>query len=348
MSHPRVQAVTPQLLAALTDSGLAPGAAESGGVAQNTRHSAICDICDEPIVGVRYQCAVCRPSFDLCMSCERSSEELHDPTHAFMKLKAVHASGAVSPPSHRFSPYQLPLDDGDSTPGSFGAFAGLRGAGRFGRWRTPSHQADVMLQAGGEFAHRAVSPLATVSPARGGSPRSGAADDDASAAAAPAAQSVALIEHVSVPMGDEVDPGAQVIKMWSVRNSGASAWQPPVRLSVVSSSGLQLVGNNAVAVDAAVEPGADIIVAADVVVPTEAGVYGLKCALVSPAGVRFSGDVLEMSVVVINASEPQQQLQAQFQHALEPEGWVDGDEDIDDRTDGGGGGGGGARSIDMM
>jgi hypothetical protein len=149
-------------------------------------------------------------------------------------------------------------------------------------------------------------------------------------------------------MGDEVDPGAQVIKMWSVRNSGASAWQPPVRLSVVSSSGLQLVGNNAVAVDAAVEPGADIIVAADVVVPTEAGVYGLKCALVSPAGVRFSGDVLEMSVVVINASEPQQQLQAQFQHALEPEGWVDGDEDIDDRTDGGGGGGGGARSIDMM
>jgi hypothetical protein len=339
MSHPRVQAVTPQLLAALTDSGLAPGAAESGGAAQNARHSAICDICDEPIVGVRYQCTVCRPSFDLCMSCERSSEELHDPTHAFMKLKAVHASGAVSPPSHRFSPYQMPLDDGDSTPGSFGAFAGLRGAGRFGRWRTPSHQADVMLQAGGEFAHRAVSPLATVSPARGGSPRS--ADDDASAPPT-AAQSVALIEHVSVPMGDEVDPGAQVIKMWSVRNSGASAWQPPVRLSVVSSSGLQLVGNNAVAIDAAVEPGADIIVAADVVAPTDAGVYGLKCALVSPAGERFSGDVLEMSVVVINAAEPQTQLHAQFHHALEPEGWVDGDEDVDDGT------GGGARSIDMM
>lgn len=328
MNHPRVQAVAPQLLAALTDAGLP---SEDAAAAASVRHAAICDICDEPIVGTRYSCSVCRPSFDLCSSCERQSEALHDPTHAFVKLKAVHATSGVTPPSRRFSPYEG-LDDGDAPPTSFGGFVrgggggGRSLGGRYGRWRSPSHQADVMLQAGGEFLPRAVSPLATVSPARGSSPHGGG--DEAASSPPPPPQSVEVFEHVSVPLGEEVEPGASLIKMWNVRNTGAHEWNAPVRLSVVTSSGLQLIGNNAVVIDRNVPPAADVIVAADVVVPTDAGVYSLKCALVTPSGARFSGDTLDMSVVVIRPDAASQTATAPPSFA----GDFDADLDVDDRA----------------
>lgn len=50
-------------------------------------HDAICDVCDFPIVGVRFKCLQCH-NYDLCSACEEKFEELkcHDVTHAFLKV----------------------------------------------------------------------------------------------------------------------------------------------------------------------------------------------------------------------------------------------------------------------
>ncbi|KAI9433568.1 hypothetical protein H4582DRAFT_987905 [Lactarius indigo] len=52
-------------------------------------HLQICNGCDEPIIGVRYQCLNCpsKPSsFNLCSDCEVKSYRVHDPMHTFLKI----------------------------------------------------------------------------------------------------------------------------------------------------------------------------------------------------------------------------------------------------------------------
>ncbi|THU92735.1 hypothetical protein K435DRAFT_758000 [Dendrothele bispora CBS 962.96] len=52
-------------------------------------HNMLCNGCDKPIRGVRFQCGSCPSlpaSYNLCSSCEELSYKLHDPTHIFFKL----------------------------------------------------------------------------------------------------------------------------------------------------------------------------------------------------------------------------------------------------------------------
>ncbi|KAH8984040.1 hypothetical protein EDB92DRAFT_1951101 [Lactarius akahatsu] len=52
-------------------------------------HPQICNACDEPMIGVRYQCLNCpsKPSsFNLCSDCEVKSYKVHDPMHVFLKV----------------------------------------------------------------------------------------------------------------------------------------------------------------------------------------------------------------------------------------------------------------------
>merc|ERR1712137_414379 len=51
-------------------------------------HPATCDKCQTRIKGIRYKCLQC-PDYDLCEECEeiQASENFHDPTHTFAKLR---------------------------------------------------------------------------------------------------------------------------------------------------------------------------------------------------------------------------------------------------------------------
>ncbi|KAH9072358.1 hypothetical protein EDB83DRAFT_220538 [Lactarius deliciosus] len=52
-------------------------------------HPQGCNSCEEPIIGVRYQCLSCpsKPSsFNLCSDCEVKSYRVHNPMHTFLKL----------------------------------------------------------------------------------------------------------------------------------------------------------------------------------------------------------------------------------------------------------------------
>merc|ERR1712168_86123 len=51
----------------------------------NVHVGIFCDNCDVTIIGIRYKCGNC-VNYDLCMQCE-AKEDIHDPTHIFVKIK---------------------------------------------------------------------------------------------------------------------------------------------------------------------------------------------------------------------------------------------------------------------
>mmetsp|Transcript_35081 Transcript_35081/g.47909 ORF Transcript_35081/g.47909 Transcript_35081/m.47909 type:complete len:523 (-) Transcript_35081:159-1727(-) len=59
-------------------------------------HPAICDVCEERIVGIRFKCFSC-PDYDLCEKCEQKAGEYHDPSHPFLKMTKPEQRAAFCP-----------------------------------------------------------------------------------------------------------------------------------------------------------------------------------------------------------------------------------------------------------
>jgi len=49
-------------------------------------HNAICDACNQTIIGLRYKCSNC-PDYDLCESCILGDKAAHDPSHKFIPIR---------------------------------------------------------------------------------------------------------------------------------------------------------------------------------------------------------------------------------------------------------------------
>jgi len=49
-------------------------------------HQAICDACNQTIIGLRYKCSNC-PDYDLCEACIVGDTAAHDPTHKFITIR---------------------------------------------------------------------------------------------------------------------------------------------------------------------------------------------------------------------------------------------------------------------
>ena len=91
-----IDEIAPQVFQTLAEGGVV---GEPEGPA--THKNYVCDICEmEPIVGVRYKCAVCE-NFDLCENCE--AKDLHD--HPLVKIrKPEHAPKYISAEVHEEQP----------------------------------------------------------------------------------------------------------------------------------------------------------------------------------------------------------------------------------------------------
>jgi len=82
-----IAAMSPQLMTAhLQSQPKVPVSKKEEEVKTNfTLHDAVCNVCSNRIVGIRYKCTVCS-DFDLCESCEQKDIG-HNEDHSFIKIR---------------------------------------------------------------------------------------------------------------------------------------------------------------------------------------------------------------------------------------------------------------------
>eukprot|EP00731_Ephydatia_muelleri_P019955 Em0012g780a len=98
--------------------GSAPGV--TGGDREMYVHYAVtCNCCEQAIYGVRYKCGNC-VNYDLCESCEARSQEVHCPSHVFLKVKTPTPYSHLSKPLLRRNLYHLTQEGGEEETGSSG------------------------------------------------------------------------------------------------------------------------------------------------------------------------------------------------------------------------------------
>jgi len=104
-----------------------------------------------------------------------------------------------------------------------------------------------------------------------------------------------FVSDVTVEDGTNVNPGQSLVKIWKMRNESTVAWPENTRLAFVG--GDKLANVEAVAVPA-VEPGAEVDIAVDMIAPVKPGRYVGYWRLVAPDGSRF-GQRVWVDVTVI-------------------------------------------------
>lgn len=136
---------------------------------------------------------------------------------------------------------------------------------------------------------------ATLAPAE-----SPAAITTATATAGPCTNDVEYIADLSVPDGTQFEPGAPLLKQWSVRNAGTCDWDADYRLVLVSGNALGARSELALYPARA---GLEAIIEVAMLAPAEPGSYTGRWQARDPAGNVF-GDRIFITIQVIAPATP--------------------------------------------
>ena len=250
-------------------------------------HGVVCDGCGaDPIVGFRFK-SLTKPDFDLCSACEAKPGTRLDDVYHRVEAPVPRGPGPRGPPPSGFFPFGSPFGGppafGSPPPfpppphGFWPRRCGRPGGGGPGGWRG--------CGGGGGWGGGSGGACAPPSPPP---PHSAKLD-------------CRFVADVSLFDGTVVPPGAAVVKMWRVRNTGAAPWPQPLRLV--------RVGGDAIGPAEAEQPpacgglgvGEEAEVAVDVVAPLAPGRYVSYYRLASPNDVRFGQRVWALIVVADEA-----------------------------------------------
>jgi hypothetical protein len=257
-------------------------------------HRATCDGCGMcPIVGVRHKCDVCS-DFDFCDQCRTTAS--HDATHTFSSFQTW----------RDFRSWK----------------EAKKGEGRRCWRRGHKEEAQRAKQQAREEAQRAKHQ------AKEEAQRAKQqAKEEAQRAKQQAKEEarrnkenfprMAFVSDVNLPDGSVIAPGAEVKKMWALKNSGDVAWPATTRIVFCRGDDVHAVPS----VVGAVAPGESVDVAVEFIAPTAAGKYrsrfrleGEKYRIGSPFWVLF-----EVSASETKASANETESSAQVPSAPERE-----------------------------
>lgn len=237
-------------------------------------HAAICDACNQRIVGIRYKCTSC-PDYDLCEACEPNSQTVHDATHTFLKIRRP---TGPHPYFRRWGGRcRRSQQQGEECParGTWG-----NGCGRRRRWaqcQRQQHQEKEGCQTPAGAAPTGC-PFFQRYQSR-------------------------FISDVTVEDGTQFAAGASFVKIWKMRNIGSTAWPEPTRLVFVG--GDTLTNTEAVIVPS-IQPNEEVDITVDMLAPSSPGRYVSKFRLCTPEGTRFGHCVWADITVVESKAEPQE------------------------------------------
>jgi len=244
-------------------------------------HPAICDACNQRIVGIRYKCTSC-PDYDLCEACEVNSQTVHDATHTFLKIRRP------TGPHPYFRRWH-----GWRGCGRRAAAAGQTGdeqqqgpchRGMWGRRRRFGQRFPHCQQQEEKDASTQTSSTATPS----GCPYQ--------------RYHARFISDVTVEDGTQFAPGASFVKIWKMRNVGSFAWPEPTRLVFV---GGDVLSPTETVIVPSLQPGEEVDITVDMVAPSSPGRYVSKFRLCTPEGTRFGHSIwADITVVEPKAEEP--------------------------------------------
>jgi next-to-BRCA1 protein 1 len=225
----------------------APAAPSSTSSTSQVQHHAICDACENRIVGIRYKCTTC-PDYDLCEKCEAKIPSVHDSTHYFLKLRTQLPWGLehvrlASPPTNT-----SPLGRASRCP-----------------YFQPQQQHQTAQPQQDRSGPQYQGPRPRHHPCR-------------------FMLSARFVSDVSVDDGTVLAPNTPFVKVWRLRNDGERAWPEGTTLTHIFGPRLSKVG--AVSVPA-LPAGEEVDVAVEMVAPAEAGHYVSNWRLTGPRGYKF-------------------------------------------------------------
>lgn len=243
-------------------------------------HPAICDACDQQIVGIRYKCTACR-DYDLCEACETKSEKVHDASHTFLKIRKA-------------TPYRPPFRRGFVWNFRDGVRAHVRGPGQ-----APAQEPRCGEDEGKRECGRPLWTAHGIIPRRWPRDQTQRRDHDVSPTAKYQAR---FIMDVTVEDGTQFTPGTRFRKAWRMKNIGTTQWPEGTYLTFIGGDSLST--EHSVALSSSPLPGEEVEIAIEMVAPAEVGRYVSKYRLSTPDGVKFGHAVWADILVVHQITDP--------------------------------------------